>query len=289
MNGTVLTQTTLQDDAGAPHIDGVPHENIGTFADVKASAPESDLAGQARRFPWAALLVMALMGFLLIATETMPAGLLPQIASGLDAAEGPPDSLSVPTPWEQSLRPCPPSPQHGACDGSPFSLSGSSVSWPRTSSRCSPLTSCSPWERGSLPVPSPACCGGCSPDTPGASRLPNTPAAPWRSRPLEPPSDWRWGRPSVPGSARPSTGAGPSACSRSSRSWLSCSRPSWSRMHPANGLRHVCRWSTFSAFRASPWSWPSLSAGCLDTTSCTRTLAPISARQAFSSRLTSHS
>ena len=88
MNGTVLTQTTLQDDAGAPHIDGVPHENIGTFADVKASAPESDLAGQARRFPWAALLVMALMGFLLIATETMPAGLLPQIASGLDVTEG---------------------------------------------------------------------------------------------------------------------------------------------------------------------------------------------------------
>ena len=88
MNGTVLTQTTLQDDAGAPHIDGVPHENIGTFADVKASAPESDLAGQARRFPWAALLVMALMGFLLIATETMPAGLLPQIASGLNITEG---------------------------------------------------------------------------------------------------------------------------------------------------------------------------------------------------------
>ena len=88
MNGTVLTQTTLQDDAGAPHIDGVPHENIGTFADVKASAPESDLAGQAGRFPWAALLVMALMGFLLIATETMPAGLLPQIASGLNVTEG---------------------------------------------------------------------------------------------------------------------------------------------------------------------------------------------------------
>ena len=40
------------------------------------------------RFPWAALLVMALMGFLLIATETMPAGLLPQIASGLNITEG---------------------------------------------------------------------------------------------------------------------------------------------------------------------------------------------------------
>ncbi|PTT63012.1 MFS transporter [Arthrobacter sp. HMWF013] len=31
---------------------------------------------------------MALMGFLLIATETMPAGLLPQIAAGLDVTEG---------------------------------------------------------------------------------------------------------------------------------------------------------------------------------------------------------
>jgi predicted MFS family arabinose efflux permease len=40
------------------------------------------------RLPWAALLVMALMGFLLIATETMPAGLLPQIATGLSTTEG---------------------------------------------------------------------------------------------------------------------------------------------------------------------------------------------------------
>ncbi len=39
------------------------------------------------RLPLAALLVMALMGFILIATETMPAGLLPQIASGLGIAE----------------------------------------------------------------------------------------------------------------------------------------------------------------------------------------------------------
>lgn len=37
--------------------------------------------------PWAALLIMALMGFVLIASETMPAGLLPQIADGLDASQ----------------------------------------------------------------------------------------------------------------------------------------------------------------------------------------------------------
>ena len=49
-------------------------------------------AGQAtartERLPMAALLVMALMGFLLIATETMPAGLLPQISAGLATSEG---------------------------------------------------------------------------------------------------------------------------------------------------------------------------------------------------------
>ena len=40
------------------------------------------------RLPLAALLVLALMGFLLIATETMPAGLLPEIASGMGISEG---------------------------------------------------------------------------------------------------------------------------------------------------------------------------------------------------------
>jgi len=38
--------------------------------------------------PLAPLLVMALMGFILIATETMPAGLLPQIGAGLGVTEG---------------------------------------------------------------------------------------------------------------------------------------------------------------------------------------------------------
>lgn len=42
----------------------------------------------APRLPLAALLVMAAMGFILIATETMPAGLLPQISAGLDITEG---------------------------------------------------------------------------------------------------------------------------------------------------------------------------------------------------------
>ncbi len=46
------------------------------------------IAAPPDRLPWAALLVMALTGFLLIATETMPAGLLPQISAGLDTSEG---------------------------------------------------------------------------------------------------------------------------------------------------------------------------------------------------------
>lgn len=48
-----------------------------------ASAPARSVC-----FPWAALLVMALTGFILIATETMPAGVLPQIAAGMDVTEG---------------------------------------------------------------------------------------------------------------------------------------------------------------------------------------------------------
>ena len=40
------------------------------------------------RLPLPSLLVFALLGFLLISTETMPAGILPQIASGLQTSEG---------------------------------------------------------------------------------------------------------------------------------------------------------------------------------------------------------
>ncbi|MFD0484558.1 MFS transporter [Kineococcus sp. GCM10028916] len=42
----------------------------------------------AEGFPLTALLVMAVTGFLLIATETMPAGLLPEIAAGMGVSEG---------------------------------------------------------------------------------------------------------------------------------------------------------------------------------------------------------
>ncbi|WP_458114241.1 MFS transporter [Arthrobacter sp. R1-13] len=83
-----MTRATLQDPVGEAPFEGLTHENLGTFEDTKASPREGDLSVRAGRFPWAALLVMALMGFILIATETMPAGLLPQIASGLNITEG---------------------------------------------------------------------------------------------------------------------------------------------------------------------------------------------------------
>jgi predicted MFS family arabinose efflux permease len=40
------------------------------------------------RLPLPSLLVFALLGFLLISTETMPAGILPQIATGMQTSEG---------------------------------------------------------------------------------------------------------------------------------------------------------------------------------------------------------
>ncbi|GAA3401643.1 MFS transporter [Pseudarthrobacter polychromogenes] len=83
-----MTRATLEDGAREAPIDALPSENISITEETKDWAPASDPAVPAGRFPWAALLVMALMGFLLIATETMPAGLLPQIASGLAVTEG---------------------------------------------------------------------------------------------------------------------------------------------------------------------------------------------------------
>lgn len=54
-----------------------------------ATTSPGSAQGQApARLPVPALLLMALTGFLLIATETMPAGLLPQIADGMAVSEG---------------------------------------------------------------------------------------------------------------------------------------------------------------------------------------------------------
>ena len=83
-----MTRAILEDGAREASIDALPSENTSITEEPKDSDPASGPSVPAGRFPWAALLVMALMGFLLIATETMPAGLLPQIASGLAVTEG---------------------------------------------------------------------------------------------------------------------------------------------------------------------------------------------------------
>lgn len=57
----------------------------GRLATTAEPTGEAVAAG---RLPWAALLVMAFTGFLLIATETMPAGLLAPIADGMSISRG---------------------------------------------------------------------------------------------------------------------------------------------------------------------------------------------------------
>ena len=56
--------------------------------DLATTDPATTDSGSRDRFPLAALLVFALLGFLLISTETMPAGVLPQIAAGLGTSPG---------------------------------------------------------------------------------------------------------------------------------------------------------------------------------------------------------
>ena len=51
---------------------------------TRASGPTAPVD----RLPLFSLVVLATMGFILVAMETMPAGLLPVIADGLDTSEG---------------------------------------------------------------------------------------------------------------------------------------------------------------------------------------------------------
>ena len=56
-----------------------------TTVPTRTPAPE---AKAQQKLPLVALVVLAAMGFILVATETMPAGLLPVIAAGLHTSEG---------------------------------------------------------------------------------------------------------------------------------------------------------------------------------------------------------
>ncbi|KQQ20638.1 MFS transporter [Rathayibacter sp. Leaf299] len=56
---------------------------------MTATAPTATVPrAPAERMPWAALMILAAMGFVLVAAETMPAGLLPVIADGMGTSEG---------------------------------------------------------------------------------------------------------------------------------------------------------------------------------------------------------
>ncbi|MBD8485014.1 MFS transporter [Frigoribacterium sp. CFBP 8759] len=58
-------------------------------APVPTHVPRASVAGgPVERLPVFSLVVLATMGFILVAMETMPAGLLPVIADGLDTSEG---------------------------------------------------------------------------------------------------------------------------------------------------------------------------------------------------------
>jgi predicted MFS family arabinose efflux permease len=58
-------------------------------APVTTHVPRASVAGgPVERLPVFSLVVLATMGFILVAMETMPAGLLPVIADGLDTSEG---------------------------------------------------------------------------------------------------------------------------------------------------------------------------------------------------------
>jgi predicted MFS family arabinose efflux permease len=50
--------------------------------------PDASEQADPQRMPWLALGLLAMMGFILVAAETMPAGLLPVIAEGMNTSEG---------------------------------------------------------------------------------------------------------------------------------------------------------------------------------------------------------
>lgn len=65
-----------------------PAAPITSTPDAPVGASTLPAAGTPTRMPWFALAALAAMGFVLVAAETMPAGLLPVIARDLDTSEG---------------------------------------------------------------------------------------------------------------------------------------------------------------------------------------------------------
>jgi predicted MFS family arabinose efflux permease len=59
-----------------------------TTTTTAAPAPSPELTEKPKRLPLASLTALAVIGFVLVAMETMPAGLLPVIATGMGTSEG---------------------------------------------------------------------------------------------------------------------------------------------------------------------------------------------------------
>ncbi|MBT2287649.1 MFS transporter [Paenibacillus albidus] len=57
------------------------------MSNIKVSGTESKPVASSETFPWLGLLALAMTGFICIMTETIPAGLLPQISQGLHISE----------------------------------------------------------------------------------------------------------------------------------------------------------------------------------------------------------
>ncbi|MGO3393317.1 MFS transporter [Glutamicibacter arilaitensis] len=83
-----MNSETMPSDNGSANSTAATAQGKLAHDKTVLSSPDIQAAPAGRGLPLPALLVMALMGFILIATETMPAGLLPQIAAGVGVVEG---------------------------------------------------------------------------------------------------------------------------------------------------------------------------------------------------------
>jgi predicted MFS family arabinose efflux permease len=66
----------------------VTKDPMSTPTTTTATATDGTRSAAPERMPWLALSLLALMGFILVSAETMPAGLLPVIADGMNISEG---------------------------------------------------------------------------------------------------------------------------------------------------------------------------------------------------------
>jgi len=153
--GTTLTLETAPSRVGGVRTDRT--STVDVFVPPEPGPADPDAAsGRADRLPLAALLVMALTGFLLIATETMPAGLLPQIAAGMGIGQGLAGQFVSAYALGTVIAAIPAVALTRGMRRKPVSSWPSSGSLPPTSSRRCPAIWRCPSGPASWPAPSPA-------------------------------------------------------------------------------------------------------------------------------------